>query len=108
MAETQLPAEAGVPLKFLRGQGILTGIDGALNPAVKKAAAQAARMYQEMDEAYRERVDALVRADGRVPLMAVMVLYREWAAKRAAESKTRDVPMGMRGALSDTTGSDLA
>lgn len=90
MADTPLPAEAGVPLNFLRGKGLLTGLDGALNPAVKNAAAQAATMYQQMSDDYRERVDALVRADGRVPLMAVMTLYREWSARRSEKSSLRD------------------
>ena len=90
MAETPLPADAGVPLKFLRGQGILTGMDGALNPVAKNAATQAATMYQAMGPDYQERVDALVRADGRVPLMSVHVLYREWKARQSERSSLRD------------------
>ena len=91
-----LPFQQSVSVKFLEGAGLLSGLEGALDPAAKNEAEQLKRMYQEMDAERRERIAAQARG-GRVLKDLVRQIYMEW--QRVQQSKS---------VLRDTTESDLA
>ena len=82
MAEKLFPYQQSIPVAFLIGKGLLTGLEGALNPQVKNEAEQLKRMYAEMGDDHKERVMAQAKG-GRVLKQAVIQIYKEWQAQQA-------------------------
>ena len=105
MAEKLFPYQQSIPVAFLIGKGLLTGLEGALNPQVKNEAEQLKRMYAEMGDDHKERVMAQAKG-GRVLKQAVIQIYKEWQAQQAR--KPAPPIMGVRASLADTTDSDIA
>ena len=112
MSGTPLPQDAGVYLQALK-PGLIAGVKShMLGQAEIDRAAPYAKRYNEMDGDFQARVDALVRADGRVPIKALQLLWDEFNRKRQLELNVRAVrgalPMpGRFASLRDTTESDL-
>lgn len=104
MAENPLPREQSIPVVFLKG-GLLAGLEGALNPDLKREAMQLLGMYRHMDEDHRERVMAQARG-GRVLKQAVMQIFADW--QRQQSRRPAPPILGVRASLTDTTDSELS
>jgi hypothetical protein len=103
MAETPLPPDAGVPLRLLRRTGLMSGIEGAIDPAAHNRVDYLSALYYALDPARRERLETLVRSDGRVPIQSLLLLWKEMDEERKRKRAT-----GEMSSLRDSTESGLA
>lgn len=106
MADQPFPREQSLPVQFLK-TGLLAGLEGALNPDVRREAQQFITLYRQMDEAHQERV-LMQERGGRVLKQAIIQIYEDFRRQRARNPNS--AILGVRAdanPLRDTTASDV-